>query len=285
MIHFKKVGVAVSFAPTTPAMLAEAGRLANLFHAGLVVMHVGATTESTRQQLQKQLSHTGIDTARITMCWEEGDPATRILELCKREQVDLLVAGALRKENLITHYVGSVARKILRKAKCSVLVLVAPSQESRTFKNVVVHAEDSPYAFEALQTACILAHQDPQCWVHVTREIKMLGLTMAANEQHTEDEYNESLQQLIREEMQEVEKMLQCIPHPSIRFNIKVLSGKSGYELGKFAERKQADLLIVGTPPRRMAFLDRVFPHDLEYLFAELPTNLLIVQPTHASTK
>lgn len=285
MIHFRKVGVAVSFAPSTPAMLAEAGRLATLFRAHLVVMHVGATTEATRNQLQKQLAFTNLGPEHITLCWDEGDPAKRILELCKRHEVDLLVAGALKKENLITHYVGSVARRILRQAKCSVLVLVAPSQESRAFKNVVVHAEDSPYAFEALQTACILAQQDPQCWVHVTREIKMLGLTMAANEQHTEEEYNDTLQQLVREEMAEVEKMLKRIPHPSVRFNVKVLSGKSGYELGKFAERKQADLLIVGAPPRRMAFLDRVFPHDLEYLFAELPANLLIVQPTHASTK
>jgi nucleotide-binding universal stress UspA family protein len=284
MIHFKKVGVAVSFAPTTPAMLAEAGRLARIFHAHLVVMHVGATTEATRAALQKQLAFADLDPDRITMDCEEGDPARLILTMCIRHRVDLLVAGALRKEKLIIHYVGSVARKILRQARCSVLVLVAPSREDRPFKNVVVHAEDSPYAFEALQTACILAHQDPTCWVHVTREIKMLGLTMAANEQHTEDEYNQSLQQLVREETYEVERMLQRIPHPKIRFNIKVLSGKSGYELGKFAERKQADLLIVGAPPRRMAFLDRVFPHDLEYLFAELPTNLLIVQPTHATT-
>lgn len=260
-------------------MLAEAGRLAQGFHARLVVMHVGANTPTTQARLETQLANTGLERSQIELACEAGDPAQRILDMCRHHAVDLLVAGALKKENLFVHYVGSVARKILRQAKCSVLILIAPRLEERTFKRIVVHAEDSPHAFEALQTACIMAHQDPQSWVHVTREIKMLGLTMAANEHLPEDEYNHSLQQLIREETQEVEKMLHRIPHPGLRVNIKVLSGKSGYELGKFTERKQADLLIVGAPPRRMAFLDRLFPHDLEYLFADLPTNLMIVQP------
>lgn len=281
MIRFQKVGVAVSFSPTTAAMLAEAGRLARLFAARLVVMHVGKTTEQTQQQLRQQLHHTGLASDDILLCWDSGDPAKRILDICRREQIDLLVAGALKKENLITHYVGSVARKILRRARCAVLVLTAPSLEPRTWKNLVVHAEDSPYTLEALQTACLLARQHPEAWVHVTREIKMLGLTLAASEQSTEDEYNQMLQHLMKEEMAEVEKLLQHIPRPGTRINIKILTGKSGYELGKFAERKQADLLIVGAPPRRMAFLDRVFPHDLEYIFADLPSNLLIVQGPH----
>jgi hypothetical protein len=41
--------------------------------------------------------------------------------------------------------------------------------------------------------------------------------------------------------------------------------------------RKHADLLIVGASPRKFSFFDRVFPHDLEYIFGDLPCNLLMV--------
>jgi len=283
MIQFRKVGVAVSFSPTTAAMVAEAGRFARLFRARLVVIHVGATAAGNREQLEQELVKTGLPEGDISWCWEKGDPAKRILDICKREQVDLLVAGALKKENLITHYVGSVARKILRRAQCSVLILTAPNTEPPAWKNIVVHAEDSPYVAEALQAACMLAQHHPAAWVHVTREIKMLGLTLAANEHNSEDEYNQKLQSLIKQEMDEAEKMLHRIPHPQVRINIKVLTGKSGFELGRFTERKQADLLIVGAPPRRMAFFDRLFPHDLEYIFADLPANLLVVQSASAT--
>jgi nucleotide-binding universal stress UspA family protein len=73
--------------------------------------------------------------------------------------------------------------------------------------------------------------------------------------------------------------MLAKIPHDGVKINIKMLSGKSGFELCKFAQRKQADWLVVGSPARRFKLFDRVFPHDLEYVFADLPCNLLIVHP------
>jgi nucleotide-binding universal stress UspA family protein len=58
------------------------------------------------------------------------------------------------------------------------------------------------------------------------------------------------------------------------------VSGKSGFELPKFAVKKSANLLVLGAPPRRSSFFDRLFPHDLEYILADLPCNLLIVHQT-----
>ena len=81
----------------------------------------------------------------------------------------------------------------------------------------------------------------------------------------------------MREEIIVVEKMLEKIPHSKTKVNIKMLSGKSGFELRRFVERKQADLLVVGAPPRRLSLFDRIFPHDLEYIFADMPCNLLII--------
>jgi hypothetical protein len=89
------------------------------------------------------------------------------------------------------------------------------------------------------------------------------------------------MQGMVREEIDEVEKILARIPRENLKVNIKMLSGKSGYELARFAERKKAELLIVGAPARRFSLFDRVFPHDLEYIFANLPCNLLIINPRH----
>jgi nucleotide-binding universal stress UspA family protein len=84
---------------------------------------------------------------------------------------------------------------------------------------------------------------------------------------------------LVKEEIDSVEKMLQRIPHEGLKVNIKLVSGKSGFEITQFAQRKHADLLIVGAPPRRFSLFDRVFTHDQEYIFADLPCNLLIIHP------
>ena len=102
---------------------------------------------------------------------------------------------------------------------------------------------------------------------------------MSASDQSSEGEYENIRHSMVREEIEKVEILLHKVPHNHLKINIKVVAGKSGFELAQFARRKQADLLVVSAPPRRFKFLDRLFTHDLEYVFADLPCNLLIVQP------
>ena len=105
----------------------------------------------------------------------------------------------------------------------------------------------------------------------------MLGLTLASLDDCTEEEYDQQRNSLMQAEIENVEKMLSGIAHEGLRINIKLLSGKSGFELSQFAQKKKAELLVVGASPRRLFFFDRVFPHDLEYIFQDLPCNLLVV--------
>jgi len=261
--------------------MAEAMRLVQLYNSLLVLVHVGDKSNEAEEKVTQLLSHYNVEKERIKILWKKGDPAESILKACHDEGVDLLIAGALKKENLMQHYLGSVARKILRKANCSVLMLTNPTTTPKPFNNIVVNAEDSAYVHEALSMACGIAQQDSAAWVHVVREVKLYGLSMAAVDDCTEEEYNEVRNGLLKTEIENVEQLLHKIPHTGVKINIKLLSGKSGFELSKFAQRKQADLLVVGASPRRFFLLDRVFTHDLEYIFEDLPCNLLIVNPTN----
>jgi nucleotide-binding universal stress UspA family protein len=276
---FKKIGLAIAFSPRITALLVEAWRMKNLWNAELVLIHVGEHGEKEEKLLHQHFAVAGINAAEVQVFWEHGRPAERILATCKNEGVDLLIAGALKKEKLVQYYLGTVARHILRKADCSVLMLTTPQIEPVPFKNIVVNAEDSPYVEDAVAIACSIGMQDKATWLHIVREIKLYGLTMSAAEQCSEQEYEALKQSLVRDEIQNVEKILAAVPHQGLKINIKMVSGKSGFELSKFSQRKHADLLVVGAPPRRFSFLDRVFTHDQEYLFADLPCNLLIVNP------
>ena len=40
--------------------------------------------------------------------------------------------------------------------------------------------------------------------------------------------------------------------------------------------------MVVNSPDTRLGFLDRIFKHDLEYMLADLPTDVLIVHNTKA---
>ncbi len=282
-MQFKKLGLAIAFSPRAEALVAETVRLKNLFQAELVLIHVGRYGREEEDYMQSLLEKAGLSKDDVTLCWREGKPATEILKACTEQGVDLLIAGALKKEGLVQHYMGSIARKILRQSECSVLTLVRPMVHPVPFSNIVVDSEDIKNANEALRTACWIAQLEQAKWVHVVRELKLYGLTLSAADQATETEYNQLKQDLIEAEIDNVQKSLRNISHEGIKINIKVLSGKAGFETAQFAKRKQADLLIVHAPPRRLSLLDRVFPHDLEYIFADLPCNVLVVHPS--STK
>jgi len=273
---FQKIGLAIAFSPTAEAMLAEAVRLAQLFSAELVLVHVGNHGGEEEQKIARLAQAVNLKST-YKIVWRQGDPVKEILKACQEEQIDLLVAGALRKEKMVKHYVGSVARAIMRKADCSVYMVNNPSVTPQANQQIVVNAEDSAHVERAIAIGCRMAELEKSLWVHIVRELKLLGLTLTANAQTTEQEYSDYKQSLMQDEIDSVEKILSSIPHEKIKINIKMLSGKSGFELCKFVERKQADLLVVGAPPRRLSFFDRVFPHDLEYVFAELPCNLLVV--------
>jgi nucleotide-binding universal stress UspA family protein len=257
-------------------MLAEAARLVMLFSAELVLVHVGLRGADQEQKII-QLAQAVNLTSPYKIVWRQGDPVKEILRACQEEEIDLLIAGALKKENVVKHYVGSVARAIMRKADCSVYMVNNPSLNPKPIQQIVVSAEDSPHINRAIAIACQMGELEKSSWLHIVRELKLLGLTLTAKEQLTEQEYNEYKQNLMREEINSVEKILDAIPHDKIKINIKLLSGKSGFELCRFVERKQGGLLVVGAPPRRFSLFDRIFPHDLEYVFAELPCNLLVV--------
>ena len=57
----------------------------------------------------------------------------------------------------------------------------------------------------------------------------------------------------------------------------KNIKGKPGYAISKFSKDKKADLLVINSPDTHLNVFDRIFAHDIEYILADLPCNLLIV--------
>jgi nucleotide-binding universal stress UspA family protein len=274
---FNRLCLAFAFSPRAEALVSEAARLTRVFKGRLSVLHVGTCTIEEKEQIVQMVLRNGLTKEQFEIICEAGSPSKVILSVCKREKIDLLIAGALQKENIIKYYLGTIGRTILRKADCSVLMLTNPTEGGLVINNIVTLAEDSPYVEQAIKVSCQLAKASGTKWIHIVRELKMYGLTLSAMEQNSEEEYDQQRHQLLKEEIGEVEKILCRVPHDDVKVNIKVISGKSGFELARFAEKKHADLLIVGAPERRFRFFDRLFRHDLEYIFADMPCNLLII--------
>ncbi len=274
---YEKIGVAVAFSPNCEAIVAEAARLQDLFGADLYFIHIGGTTSEEKKYLENVIKSAKVDSAHVRMIWENGHTAGKILSVCKREGVDLLLAGALRKENLVKFYIGSIARRLLRKADCSVFTIIAPSNPPQKIKRVVINATDGINFQETVKTGIEWSKREGAEKVIIFKAIPLFGLSMAiSGEEGSEKNYEDARRKIISEAHDEAKALLSQVDTGSLRVTIKIASGKPGFELKKCALKTKADLLVVKAPGHKLGLLDRLFPHYLEQVLWDLPCNLLI---------
>jgi nucleotide-binding universal stress UspA family protein len=275
---FNKLAIALAFSPRYEAILSESRRFQELFKAQLVIIHVGNKTDEKEILLDQKLEEIGFDKKKVKIVWTKGDPARKILEVCAKEKVDLLIAGAMKRENIFRYYIGSVARTILRKAQCSVLVLIQPDMSPQPFRKIVINGCENEFLFAALSKGVALGKIEQVAQIHVLREVRMLGLAMAvAGEEGNENDYSMARRKIVEEELENINILLKKLDTGDVNVNVKIISGKPEYEIAKFSRRVKADLLVLGAPEHKLNLIDRIFPHDMEYLLADLPSNLLVV--------
>lgn len=274
---YQKVALAIAFSPRMEALIAEARSLIGIFQGELVLIHVGIKSDELEGKLNEILKRHCADLQRIKTIWKEGKPAKTILKTCEEEKVDLLVLGALKKEGLLTYYLGSVARKVIRKSPCSVLTLIEPKIESSRFSKVVINGTQLEVTPNVIEKGLKFCQANSATQVHILNEIKLYGLQMATAGEGSEDEVSLTRRKLVQQEIKYVQEILDRLDQTGLKINIKVTAGKWAVELVRYCDAIGADLLIMGDE-HGYTFIDRLFPHDLEGILSEIPCNLLIIK-------
>lgn len=274
---FNTIAVAVAFSPRIEAILAEAKRLQNTFKSHMVFIHVGDKDIKQEQYLKHLMHRFELDGKDNKMIWETGDPVEKILEVCKHFNVDLLVAGALEKESLLKYFMGSVARKLCRKAKCSILMLREPELKTKPLTRIVVEGSDHPKTVNTIETAVYVAKQSHSTEVYVVQEQDAGKMAVIRSDAFSDVESDEHREKMEREEKERLDEILRCAGCGDLKVLTERLEGKPGYVISNFARENKADLLVLNSPDTKLNLIDRVFPHDIEYALADLPCDLLIV--------
>jgi len=91
---YKTIAVASTFSPRFKHVLAEAKRIRDRFSAKLHLIHVGDRNEEISKKFNDVLAQLQLP-ADSPVHYENGDPADAILRAVARENIDMVVAGAL----------------------------------------------------------------------------------------------------------------------------------------------------------------------------------------------
>ncbi len=279
-ITFKTIGIGVTFSPNLEANINEAARLALRFGSKLVLIHVGETSEEKSKTFAKFLSPFEKKGLNYELFFKSGDPVNVILTSTKEKKIDLLIIGALQKENFLKYYLGSIARKITRQAKCSVLLLINPSIDRVPCKHIVVNGLKEPKTQETVNTAFLVGNNLGVNKITVVEEIDQEEVSVKVDDDKSLRKSTIIKERLRLREEARVKKVLDTIPTnytKDMTIKSQPIFGKRGYSIGHYAQVVRADLLVMNAPSK-MTFWDRLFPHDIEHILTELPTDVLIVQ-------
>ncbi|MDG1315584.1 MAG: universal stress protein [Flavobacteriaceae bacterium] len=277
---FKTIGIGVTFSPNLDANINEAARLALFLESRLVLIHVGESSDDKLTVFSSLLSpfkDKGLD---FEVTFKSGDPVEVILSITEEKKIDLLIIGALKKEKFLKYYLGSIARKVTRKVNCSILLLINPSKDRVCCNHIVVNGLKDPKTEETVITAFFVGNKLGASKITVVEEISDDEVSVKVDDDKSLRRSTIVKERLrLREEMR-VKTILKSIPAEltkDIKIKSQPIFGKRGYSIGHYAQVARADLLVMNAP-KKMNFWDRLFPHDIEHILTELPTDVLIVQ-------
>ena len=277
---FHTIGIGVTFSPNLKANIFEASRLAVMFQSKLVLIHVGTESAEKMEQFQNILEPFIKQSLDYSIVFKAGDPVDVILSVSEEKKINLLILGALKRENFLKYYVGSIARKITRQANCSVLLLINPSVVRMPCRHVVVNGLKDPKTKHTIASAFYVASSLGAEKITIVEEITEDKVTVKVDDDKSLRKAAILKERLKMRETSRVNAIIENIPKDytqDIAIKSQPIFGKQGYSIGHYAQISRADLLVMNAPSK-MTFWDRLFPHDIEHILTELPTDVLIIQ-------
>lgn len=277
---FNTILFGFAFSPSLEVNILETTRIAYFLKAKLILLHVGEKTDMKLAKIEALLQKTEYHDNRPEIYWVEGKPVPTILEACNKFEVDLLMLGALQHENMYQFYVGTIARDLTRKVTCSVLLLIKPSAIRVPCQHIVVNGFDDPNTPVAITKAFQLANALGAQKITIVEEITQKEVHITVEDDQSLKRASIRKEQLKKREESRVRDIINSLPDSlvtSINVKIQSIFGKRGYSIGHYAEVVRADLLVMNAP-KKTGLIDRIFPHDIEYILSDLPTDVLIVR-------
>ena len=270
---YKNIAVASAFSPRFEQVLSEAGRIRERFGAGLSLIYVGQRNGDTTQKFQEILGRLQLPTDS-PIHYGEGDPAEGILRAIADNDVDLIVAGALEKETALHPFLGNVARRLLREAKCSVLLFTHPELKPKPLRKIVFVANYSDHAQDAFRQTLKLAEAEKCERLYAVRVYTTFDEVRAS--MFVDDGDGKPRPRTFDEEEAALEKFVLAGGDTEVPIEARCIRGNTGFAASDFVKSVEADLLVV--PVHKSETSAERLPNHLVWIADVIPCNLWLIR-------
>lgn len=246
--------------------LPHAVELARRFEAQLTVLHIRTLFQDDPSQPEYQFLNTGeykeflqeelkqvarsIDDIRLDARLEmNASAAAGIVDSAGEEDIDLIVMGTRGRSGLAHFFLGSVAEKVVRHARCPVLTVDDEHEfegEAPGYSNILVAFDFSEHSRAALHhVETIRSRYDGRITVVFVIEQQLAPSFYTGwvqTVQHDIEEVTDQARRALSEEVGEREA-----DQIDLRVEVGTGDGRVAYEISRVASEIDADLVVAGS--------------------------------------
>ena len=206
-------------------------------------------------------------------------PTDFILKTVNSEKIDLLVAGALKKENIVKHYIGSVARRLMNEAECSVFIVSMEKKFNQKLEKFCTLVNYTNECETAIKIYYELANLEKAKIFYLIRDLWVPGLSLSGLDSGSIKDSINTINDYISEEKEKIKIYIDEMNLTGkVPIQISCFYEKVAFNLSNYIKEIQADLLVISAPARRTTIFDRFVASEFRYFYDDLPSNLLIIR-------
>ena len=269
---YNRIAVASTFSPRFEQVLSEAKRIRSRFGSELSLIYVGNRDAETDRKFSDVLRELDLP-LDSPIHYSAGDPAAAILQTVEQTGIDLVVAGALEKEVVLHPFLGNVARRLVREARCSVMLFTDPNVEPQPLQKIVFVADYSDHGRTALQKAIALAAAENSERLYVIRILTTFDEIRAARGTLPEKAERDAKP---ADEERALEEYVLSMGHTDVPIEVRCIRGNTGLAGSDFVESVGADLLAVSVP--RVQKSGGSLPANISWITDVIPCNLWVIR-------
>ena len=274
---YRKIAVASTFSPRFEMVLAEAKRVRDRLGSELNLIYVGEKDDETTRRFQEALAALELP-SDSTIHYQQGSPAEAILQVLAENEVELIVAGALEKEVVLRQFLGNVARRLVREARCSVILFTKPEREPKPLRRIVFFVPDySEHAMRAFQTTLQLAGQEDCQNLYVIRVYTTFDAARATLRANAENADDQPAARTLEEEEDALEEFIEQaqVEGSEMAIEGRCIRGNTGFAASDFVQAVEADLLVVPVEPNAES---NELPAHIAWVTDVIPCNLWVIR-------
>jgi universal stress protein E len=234
-----------------------------------------ALLQTTAAGVSKDLGKAPVTTVKA------GDPFQEIVKVATDDDADLIVMGAHRKRILGDIFVGTSIERVMRTGYTPVLMV--NTEPNGSYRRVVGATDMSVASENALVTAHSLGllHGADVSLVHAYEPLAK-GMMIYANVQR------EKIEEHVAEEAAETRRKLtdfvEKLQLGELRYHLRLAEGPTFRTIKEFVDKKQPDLLIIGT--RGLSGVKRILLGSVaDAVLRGIECDILAVPPRKVQSK